>query len=539
MRLIIITIALVLAACSTPPTRTGSAGTAQSTAVPLNRPASRAGSEGSVADTGGPGQTGATTDQTPVVHEADVWKRIQSALTLERHLEQDSVQDKVTWFERNQEYLDRVAERANPYLYYIVEELERRGMPLDLALLPVIESAYHPLAYSPSRAAGIWQFIPSTGKRYGLKQNWWYDGRRDIVAATGAALDYLQELHTEFDGDWLLAVAAYNAGELNVERAISRNRSAGKKIDFWSLQLPRETRGYVPSLLAVTELVAHPGDHGIALRPIPNQPYFSRVELDGQLDLATAAALADMSMDEMYTLNPGFNQWATDPDGPHYLMLPVGKVDAFKAGLEELPEKGRVQWTRYEIRTGETLGGIATRYHTSVEALRVANNLRTNVIHVGNSLLIPNSLRPAEHYTLSMDNRRNRGLKKTPEGKSFRYVVARGDSLWEISRRYDVSVAELCRWNGIAPGSVLRLGQELELRAGRAEPAAIEVGMQTASADPVNYTVQKGDSLWQISKRFGVSVSQLQEWNGLHNGNRLQPGQILVLYRSNLAATGA
>ena len=539
MRLIIITIALVLAACSTPPTRTGSAGKIHSVGAPGEHTGSRSDAERSVASVDGSGQDAAAAAPIAVQTENDVWKRIQAALTFERHLEQRGVQEKMAWFVRNQDYLDRVAERANPYLYYVVEELERRSMPLDLALLPIIESAYHPFAYSPSRAAGIWQFIPSTGKLYGLKQNWWHDGRRDIVAATGAALDYLQKLHDEFDGDWLLAVAAYNAGELNIARAVVRNRSAGKNTDFWSLQLPRETRGYVPSLLAVAELVAHPADHGIALRTIPNEPYFARVDLDGQLDLATAAALAGVSMDEIYTLNPGFNQWATDPDGPHYLLLPVAKVEAFKTGLEALPEQERVQWTRHEIRASETLGGIATRYRTSVEALKVANNLRTNVIHVGHSLLIPNSLRPADHYTLSVDNRRNRGAKNTPAAKSVRYVVARGDSLWEISRRHDVSVAELCRWNGIAPGSVLRPGQELEMRNGGEEPAATEVAMRVSSGDPVSYTVQRGDSLWQISKRFGVSVNQLQEWNRLSHGSRLQPGQILVLYRSTVAATGA
>lgn len=239
---------------------------------------------------------------------------------------------RIAWYARHQAYLDRVAERATPYLFHIVEEIERRGMPMELALLPIVESAFHPFAYSRSHASGIWQFIPGTGRNYGLKQNWWYDGRRDIVAATDAALRYLDKLNKEFHGNWLHALAAYNTGERNVGRAIKRNRKAGKQTDFWSLRLPRETRGYVPSLLAVAELLAEPEKYGITWQTIENKPYFTQVDIGGQLDLATAAGLADLSMDDLYTLNPAFNRWATAPDGPHHLLVPVGKKNALFPG---------------------------------------------------------------------------------------------------------------------------------------------------------------------------------------------------------------
>ena len=215
----------------------------------------------------------------------NIWVRIRAGMTLDRELDQATVRSKLAWYSSHQAYLDRVAERATPYLYYIVEELEARDMPLELALLPIVESAYQPLAYSRSHAAGIWQFIPATGRRYGLKQNWWYDGRRDIVAATRAALDYLQFLHDEFDGNWQHAVAAYNAGENNVLRAIRHNRSRGRSTAFWHLGLPRETRGYVPALLAIAEIVANPGKHGVSLQPIANEPYFKRIAIGGQIDL--------------------------------------------------------------------------------------------------------------------------------------------------------------------------------------------------------------------------------------------------------------
>jgi len=236
--------------------------------------------------------------------ETDAWKRIATGLRLTRDISEKTTASKLAWFARNQAYLDRVSERASPYLYYIVEELDKRDMPLDLALLPIVESAYNPFAYSPSRASGIWQFIPGTGKHYGLKQNWWYDGRRDIVAATDAALNYLQKLHNDFNGDWLLALAAYNSGEGNVARAIRRNKKAGKPIDFFSLRLPRETRGYVPSLLAVAEIVANPEKYNVTIQAIENDQYFKQVDIVSQIDLATAAELSELSIEELYTLNP-------------------------------------------------------------------------------------------------------------------------------------------------------------------------------------------------------------------------------------------
>ncbi|MEE8321243.1 MAG: transglycosylase SLT domain-containing protein, partial [Gammaproteobacteria bacterium] len=296
----------------------------------------------------------------------DLWQKIRQGLSLSRQTEKRSVQGKIAWYARNQDYIDRVAERAAPYLYYIIGEIEKRNMPIELALLPVVESAYQPFAYSPSRASGIWQFISSTGKQYGLKQNWWYDGRRDIIAATDAALNYLQKLHKEFDGNWQHALAAYNSGERNVGRAIRRNRKAGKPIDFWSLRLPRETRGYVPSLLAVAEIVANPAKHNITLKKIPNEPYFTAVNTGSQIDLATAARLAGQSMDDIYTLNPGFNRWATDPKGPHRLLIPIGKAQQFKQDLAQLPVSERITWKQHKIQKGETLGQIADRYHTSV-----------------------------------------------------------------------------------------------------------------------------------------------------------------------------
>ncbi len=469
-------------------------------------------------------------------HDKDVWKRIASDLRLTRNISEKTTASKLAWFARNQAYLDRVSERASPYLYHIVEELEKRDMPLDLALLPIVESAYNPFAYSPSRASGIWQFIPGTGKIYGLKQNWWYDGRRDIVAATDAALNYLQKLHNEFNGDWLLALAAYNSGEGNVGKAIRRNKKTGKPIDFFSLRLPRETRGYVPSLLAVAEIISDPGKYKITLKPIANTQYFETIDIDSQIDLAKAAELSELSIEELYTLNPGFNRWATDPKGPHRLLIPVHKAPAFENKLASLSSADRIKWKQHKIRKGESLGRIATRYRTDVATLKQINRLKGNTIRAGHSLLIPTAQKPLKHYSLSLDSRRYKGLKRSGDGQRYVYTIKRGDNLWDIGRHYGISVKQLCAWNAISSKSILRPGKKLEIWV---EDETIKTAKvvqvatsKTSDGSPqhISYQVLEGDSLWLISQRFSVSVNQIKKWNNLAGKRYIKPGQLLDIY---------
>ena len=477
----------------------------------------------------------------------DIWQRIRDNLEFQRHLDKRSVKERVAWYARNQEYLDRVAQRATPYIFHIMEELKKRNMPVDLALLPIVESAYHPFAYSRSHASGIWQFIPSTGKIYGLKQNWWYDGRRDIFAATNAALNYLEKLYKQFDGDWQHALASYNSGEYNVARSINRNRRADKATDFFSLRLPRETRGYVPSLLAVAEIISDPGKYGINLIPIPDKPYFEKVEIDGQLDLSTAATLSELTMDELYTLNPGFNRWATDPDGPHYMLIPLDKKDQFIAGLKDIPPDERVGWNRHVIKQGETLSEIAEKHRTSITIIKQSNNLRGNLIRAGHSLVIPTSKKPGQFYTLSYENRWLGGLKREGTGNKYIYSVRSGDSLWTIGRRYDVTIRQLTEWNGINPRHYLRPGQKLTLWLQTPGETPQQSSSRNITASDysrnedghIQYTVKKGDSLWLISRQFGVTVAQLQKWNKLTSGKYLQPGQKLVLLAAPALASGA
>lgn len=471
----------------------------------------------------------------------NLWKRVRESLVFNRHIEDRVVQEKIRWYGRNQEYLDRVTGRASLYLHYITTELAKRKMPLDLALLPVVESAFNPFAFSPSRASGLWQFIPSTGKRYGLKQNWWYDGRRDIVDGTRAALDYLEKLNEEFDGDWLLTLAAYNTGERNVARAMERNRQSGKRTDFWSLRLHRETLGYVPSLLAVAEILAHPEKYGIKWQPIPDTPYFAIAETDSQIDLAMAAELADMSMDELYLLNPGFNQWATDPEGPHRILVTVDAEKNFLGKLATLSDNERMRWERHIVKQGETLGQIATRYKTTIVALQQVNELRGNLIHEGGSLLIPLAQQPESHYTLSLTGRGfSSDTGESAAGPGAVHTIRQGDTLWGIGRKYGVTIAQLASWNGINSSTVLRQGQKLKLGIEKQQPKnslptnpgrtlSAAASAQVRNTTETSYTVRPGDSLWLIARRNNTTVAKLTSWNTLSKNTKLQPGQVISL----------
>ncbi|MCV6615539.1 MAG: transglycosylase SLT domain-containing protein, partial [Cellvibrionaceae bacterium] len=278
--------------------------------------------------------------QTKVVKPApvkvsDLWQRIRQGYGLD-HISNSRIDQQRRWYTRHPEYIQRVSKRAKPYLYHIVSELKRRQMPMELALLPIVESAFDPFAYSHGRASGLWQFTPPTARDFKLANTWWYDGRRDVEASTAAALDYLHQLNRRFDGDWLLALAAYNAGGGTVSKAIRKNKRRGRNTDFWSLSLPKETRAYVPRLLAMAEIVARPQAYRVSLHPILNQPYFKRFDLPYQLDLSQAAKLAQLPMDEIHLLNPGYSRWATDPSGAQHLLIPLSRAQQFRQNLDQL-----------------------------------------------------------------------------------------------------------------------------------------------------------------------------------------------------------
>lgn len=467
---------------------------------------------------------------------ANLLTRIRDNLSLP-HIEEPTIARERVWYASHPDYLDRVFRRSSRYIYFIVEELERRDMPADLALLPVIESAYDPFAYSHGRAAGLWQIIPGTGRHLGLKQNWWFDGRRDIPESTRAALDYLENLYDLFDGDWLLAVAAYNSGQGNVSRAIRRAQNEGDASDFWAIRryLPVETRTYVPRLLAMSALVSSPDSYNVTLPELDNAPYFDVVATAGQIDMALAADLAGISIDDLYSLNPGVNRWATDPDGPHRLLVPLENAAPLREALAGLNDRERVEWSRHEVRAGQTLGQIADQYRTTTAVLREVNDISGTLIRVGQQLMIPHAVSNLDTYTQSVEARLERRQSQAREGIRRMHSVRPGESLWGISQAYGVGVRDLATWNSMAPGDVLSVDRQLVVWTTSGAVISPSVATRTMPASSerirrINYVVRRGDSLARISSRFKVTVADLLKWNNVSVDDYLQPGQELLLY---------
>ncbi|MFT7289304.1 MAG: membrane-bound lytic murein transglycosylase D [Halieaceae bacterium] len=383
----------------------------------------------------------------------DLWDRIRRQLTMHT-LHNGRIGAARDHYLQQTRYLELIGPRAERYLYYIVAEVERRQLPIELVLLPLVESALNPFAYSGQRAAGLWQIMPATADYLGMRRDWWFDGRLDIRDSTAFALDYLERLNRDFDGDWLLTLAAYNAGKGRVRRALARNRKEGLPLDYWSLKLPQETRRYIPRLIALSTLVAFDVALGLELPPIPNQPAFAVVDTGGQIEMLRASELAGFDITELRRFNPGQLRWATAPGGRDELLFPVADAANMRERLAALPADQRVTWQHYRIRRGDSLIRIAGRFDTQVDLLREVNNLRGNLIRAGDTLMIPDS--QAWRASLAMAEDSETGAKRG-------YTVRSGDSLYEIASRFKVSIDDIINWNQLDPSRYLKPGQSLTL----------------------------------------------------------------------------
>lgn len=464
----------------------------------------------------------------------DLWDRIRAGFKFDLTLNNARIDAERDWYLANPQYLDRVIARGARYLHFIVEETEARDMPLELALLPVVESAFDPFAYSVADAAGPWQFIPSTGRIYGLKQTWWYDGRRDIRLSTRAALDYLEELAARFNGDYYKALASYNAGAGTVSRAISRNIRAGKKTDYWSLKVPRETSAYVPKLVALAQIIQDPEKYGVRINPIPDEPRFVLVDIGHQIDLARAAELADMPLTELYLYNPAWSRWMTDSQSPQQMLVPIELADAFRASLANTPKNEYLFSARHDVVGGETLESIALKYNLSTDALRMVNYLAGETVNIGETLLIPQPRLPfaARETTYAARIVALNKLRGRPARSSI-YTVRAGDTLSAIARNKKVTVRDIARWNRMSISKPLRIGQKLVLQGvsgGGTTPAPAQAARAGNSDKRVTHQVRRGETLSGLARKFRVSVHDVARWNDFSPKRELRIGEKIKFY---------
>ena len=470
----------------------------------------------------------------------DLFERIRNGFAIP-DIHNDLVLRHQQRYMNHPESLRRMVIRGTPYLYHIVDEIEQRGMPMEIALLPMVESAFNPMAYSRARASGLWQFIPTTGKRFNLDQDWWKDERRDIVASTSAALDYLQILY-EMHGDWHLALASYNWGAGAVTRAIQRNISQNLPTDYLSLTMPNETRNYVPKLQALENIFSNPYIFAeLGLERIPNQRFFSTITKSSHIDISLAATLADMSLEEFVALNPSSNR-PIIKSGTR-MVIPKNRLDTFISNYEEHKEseKPLLSWQSYTLQPGDKLEMVAHRFGMTVANLKAVNGIRgPRVVEPGRTLLVASNGEGGMLDISALASQPFLHERDIPQGRT--HVVRRGDTLHSIARRYNTSVAELKRLNRLSSNNI-RAGATLQISGPRRQLASNQRSSTprtnvSTSANrqsgvsktprPTQYTIRKGDTLYSIARRFNVSHEDLMRWNHV-NPRALIPGRTLTI----------
>jgi membrane-bound lytic murein transglycosylase D len=502
------------------------------------------------------------------IERNDLWQRIKNGYAIPESTS-NLTQKHEQWYSSRPDYVKRMVERSQRYLFHVVEEVEKRDMPTEIALLPMIESAYNPQAYSTSRASGIWQFVPATGKYFGLKQNWWFDNRRNITFATDAALTYLQKLHAMF-GAWDLALAAYNAGEGTVSRAIERNRRLGLPTDYESLNLPPETRNYVPKLQAIKNLMTNPSNYGLNIQTIANTPYFAKVAAPAQIDSHLAAKLAEISDEEFLALNPSFNRPVITNENKNLeLLLPILSAQTFRTNLENY-NKPLVSWKTYFAKKGERLEKIADKFGIHVSKLRDVNDLPAqSKIKKTATILVPNGNRtdfkPGDNTATNSTETTLAGatvaemeaeLASDPdyrssniniashednlldlestnenepkENRSVTHKVKIGEVMASIAKRYGVSVKQIMSANSLK-SSRIKVGQLLSIKVAEGSKAKASV---TKNKKAQTYIVKRGDTLHSIAQKFDVAVADLKRWNKKYS-SLIQPGNKLTIKQSD------
>lgn len=466
-----------------------------------------------------------------------VWTRVRDGFKIP-NMENSVVDENLAKYSKRPDYLQRMANRSQKYLYHIIEEVTARGMPTEIALLPFVESAFVTNAKSRVKAAGLWQFMPATGKHYELDQTMWKDERYDVLQSTAAALTYLQRLHDEFD-DWPLAFAAYNWGEGNVRRAIKRNQSLGLPTDYMSLKMPAETRNYYPKLQAIKNIVQNPNDYGIKLPTIYNEPFFVQIFKDQDIDVKRAAKLAGMSHEEFSTLNPSFNRPVIVASHNHSMLMPTDKLDQFIENLVAYRTSGKPlsSWTTYRVQPEDTVAAIARKAHMTEAALREANQIPAGRrIKPGSLVLVSKSSGLGNAEDISSDTI-DASFALAQDYRRVTYRVRRGDNMRSVARRLGVSPATIMKSNGLR-SQRLRVGQTLRVnvpivtrQTTTSRPTTTRSTSDTPVASTKFYVVRKGDTLYSIANRYGITASALRNANNI-SGNNISVGQRLTINAS-------
>lgn len=466
-----------------------------------------------------------------------VWTRVRDGFKIP-NMENSVVDENLAKYSKRPDYLQRMANRSQKYLYHIIEEVTARGMPTEIALLPFVESAFVTNAKSRVKAAGLWQFMPATGKHYELDQTMWKDERYDVLQSTAAALTYLQRLHDEFD-DWPLAFAAYNWGEGNVRRAIKRNQSLGLPTDYMSLKMPAETRNYYPKLQAIKNIVQNPNDYGIKLPTIYNEPFFVQIFKDQDIDVKRAAKLAGMSHEEFSTLNPSFNRPVIVASHNHSMLMPTDKLDQFIENLVAYRTSGKPlsSWTTYRVQPEDTVAAIARKAHMTEAALREANQIPAGRrIKPGSLVLVSKSSGLGNAEDISSDTI-DASFALARDYRRVTYRVRRGDNMRSVARRLGVSPATIMKSNGLR-SQRLRVGQTLRVnvpivtrQTTTSRPTTTRSTPDTPVASTKFYVVRKGDTLYSIANRYGITASALRNANNI-SGNNISVGQRLTINAS-------
>ena len=439
----------------------------------------------------------------------DTWQRLRQGFEITPNKLPYSANKQLQRYLKNPHNLNLLFEDSAPFLFHVTEQLENANLPLELALLPIVESNYDPLAYSPSHAVGLWQFIASTATSLGLERSRWYEGRRDVVHSTAAAATYLAYLNKQFNGNWLHALAAYNSGEGVVRKAIRKNRRLGKSTDFWSLRLPRETKNYVPQLMALAYIVKDAETLKVKLPDIANTAYFSVVELPAQIELDKIIEVTGVD-DAIFTkLNSAYRRSVTPPEPGYHILLPVEKSQLLSDFLNTSDPVTWAEYREYIVKSGDTLSHIAKRYEQTTAQIKITNRLRNDFLRVGQVLRIP----PIGEVAVLTEY-------KTPPTRT--YIVSAGDTLSEIAAKHRVSISSLKRANNLT-SNLIKVGQELVIKAPTSGP-------KTTPLRKLNYQVRSGDSLYLIAKRFDLKITDITSWNKLDKNKYLQPGQRLTLY---------